>query len=748
MRTLMWATIGLTFACAGGAYGWWDQSWTLALICGALCLHTFLLRDKWKYFRQIAAVLLGLALGICWYQIYHRLHITPAVEQDGQVMTVTAIATDYSYDTAYGQAVEGRSYLGKREYRLLLYLDEEADLRPGDQIQGRFRLRTTLEGADGDYHRSQGIAFLAYPQGTVLCRKDAGTFWREYPAVIRRSLTDLIDRFFPQDTAFFAKALLLGDRSDVDYEANTDFKISGISHVIAVSGFHVSILFSLVYLATGKRRFLTGLIGIPVVVLFAAVAGFTPSITRACIMQILMMAALMLDREYDPSTALSFAVLVMLLADPLTVTSVSFQLSVACMAGIFLFSGRIKAWVDGFAIWGDTKGKKWKRRLRAGFSGGISMTLSSMFFTTPLVAWYFGTVSLVGILTNLLTLWVISLVFYGIMVVCLLALVWPWGAAALAWLVSWPVRYVLAVSGALASFPLAAVYTCSIYVAAWLVVCYVLIGVFLVFRERQPHVLICCVILSLGVSLLLSWLEPARDDLRMTVLDVGQGQCVLLQAQDKTYVIDCGGDSDTQAADQAAQTLLSMGIARLDGLIVTHYDRDHAGGVAYLLSRVPADRVFLPPASAEEELQRQILAACGDRGVLVTQDHTLTWGGNCLSIFAPVLSSTSNESGLSVLFEGEDHDILITGDMSALGEELLLRQKQIPDLEALVVGHHGSATSTGEALLAATRPEYAFISVGGDNPYGHPKQEVLDRLERYGCQICRTDISGTIIFRR
>jgi competence protein ComEC len=147
-----------------------------------------------------------------------------------------------------------------------------------------------------------------------------------------------VESAFPADTAAFAKALLLGDSSGLNYELDTAFKLSGIRHIIAVSGLHVSILFSLMYILAGKRKVLTALLGIPVLFLFAAVAGFSPSIVRACVMQVLMIVAMLLDKEYDPPTALSFAVLLMLAVNPSAVTSVSLQLSVGCMMGIFMFS--------------------------------------------------------------------------------------------------------------------------------------------------------------------------------------------------------------------------------------------------------------------------------------------------------------------------------------------------------------------------------------------------------------------------
>ena len=216
----------------------------------------------------------------------------------------------------------------------------------------------------------------------------------------------------------------------------------------------------------------------------------------------------------------------------------------------------------------------------------------------------------------------------------------------------------------------------------------------------------------------------------------------MVQLGQKNYLIDCGGDSDTDAADIAAETLLSQGIARLDGVIVTHYDRDHAGGISNLLSRIPADAVFLPDVPDEDE----IVAASGSE-FYVREDVSLQWEDNCLTVFAPVISASSNESGLSALFSGGGCDILITDDMSTFGEMLLLHEKRIPKLTALVAGHHGSKSSTGDKLLSATKPDYVLISVG-DNSYGHPHSDVLKRLEEYGCTVYRTDLDGTIVFGR
>lgn len=747
MRKLMWFTIGFAAACGICVYFGFHPA--LLAVAAVAFVAFFAAAFKWKAMKWPAVVFLGCLAASVFFLGYQAVYLKPAAEADGTKSVISAEVTDYSYETSYGGAVEATVRMNGRSYGALVYLDEYVHLIPGDRVEGLFRLRCSNGGQmDPTYHRGNGILLLCYPESEVNVLQTEQIPAKFYPVVLRRTLLAYIDDAFSSDTACFAKALLLGEKTDLPYEISTSFKISGISHIIAVSGLHVSILFAIVTLITGKRRVLMASIGIPVLLLFAAVAGFTPSVTRACLMQMLFLTAMLFNREYDPPTSLSFAALVMMIFNPFVITSASFQLSVGCMAGIFLFSRRITDWINGFPFWKDWKGKHLKVRFRNWISGGVGITLSAMFFTTPLVAYYFGAVSLIGILTNLLTLGPVSLCFYGTMAVCALSGIMPPVAQALAWCVSWIMRYIMVVAKLLASVPLAAVYTQSVFIVAWLVLCYVLILIFLCGKKRQSFILISCGVCGLCLALILSWAEPLLDDTRMTVLDVGQGQCLILQSGGRTFLVDCGGDRDTAAADLAADTLLSQGISRLDGVIVTHYDEDHAAGVGYLLSRVPADAVFLPASVDEDGILETILPHCGGKEVFVDRDMTLRWGDASLEIFAPILASSDNERGLCVLFGDENCDILITGDLSSLGEKVLLAEKEIPELTALVAGHHGSRHSTCTELLEATTPEYVFISAGENNYYNHPHPEVLARLAEAGCLVYRTDLQGTIIFRR
>jgi competence protein ComEC len=370
-----------------------------------------------------------------------------------------------------------------------------------------------------------------------------------------------------------------------------------------------------------------------------------------------------------------------------------------------------------------------------------------MVLTTPLSAWYFGAVSLIGIVTNLLTLWLINYIFLSLGILCGVSLLsFPlarFGARVLSWLI----RFVIGCAEVLASLPLSAVYTASAYIVAWLVFSYILLGIFLFSRRRKPVALICCCVIGLCLALMASWLEPMLDNVRLTVLDVGQGQSIILQCDAGVYLIDCGGDDDADAADKAAETLLSQGITRLDGIILTHADRDHAGAVANLLTRIPSDRLFLS-VTTDPEAAENLLQDFDGEVIWVDEEVTVSSGEEIISIIGPTFASESNENSLCVLFEGENCAILVTGDRGFLGEALLMRQKELPNVDVLIAGHHGSKYSTSEALLDAVRPEVVIISAGADNPYGHPAPELLERLEIYGCRIYRTDQNGTIIYRR
>ena len=747
MRKLMLFGIGFSLACLVGVY-FISGSWLLLLAAGCFAITIPLFFLKFRKLKIAAVIMLGLCIGSLWNWGFDRIYLSDARQYDGKTVQSQVEITDYSYETDYGIAADGKIFLAGRTYRVKLYIYDSQNLQPGDRVTGSFRLRYTADGGEKEptYHQGKGIFLLAYGREELQLSPTETIPAKYFPAKARRAILQQLDAIFPEDTLGFARALLLGDTSKLSYEVDSAFKTSGIRHVIAVSGLHVSILFSIIYLFGGRNRILGVVLGIPVLVAFAAIAGFTPSIVRACIMQALMLLSLLVDKEYDPPTALAFSALVMLAVNPLTITSVSFQLSLSCMVGIFLFSNRIHDYILSGKRKEAAKGKGIKARLLRWLVGSVSVTLGAMITTTPLCAYYFDSVSLVSILTNLMTLWVVSFIFYGILAACVAGAVWiPFGRV-IAGIVSWAIRYVVLVAKTLAKIPMAAVYTKSVYIVLWLILCYALLVVFLRSKKKYPWFLGGCMGVMLCVAVCASWLEPRLDPYRFTVLNVGQGQCLLLQSGSKVYMIDCGGDSPEQVADEAAATLLSYGITRLDGVILTHYDADHAAGTDYLLTRIGADKLYLPVTGDTEEMAHYA-QKYAQSIQWITDDTQLTDGRIKISLFPADATATGNESSMSVLCQVHKCDILITGDTNAAGERRLVEEQDLPDLEVLIVGHHGSKTATTLELLHATTPDVAVISVSAENNYGHPAKETLERLRLFGCSIFRTDEMGTVVIK-
>lgn len=747
MRKLMLFAIGFALACVIGVYfvsGYWLL--ILAAICLAAMIPLFCVRLRST--KIIAMLLAGCMAGFAWNWGFDSLYLSDARNYDGKTVQTQIEITDYGYETDYGMAADGKTTIAGKSYRVIVYLDEYITLQPGDRITGSFRLRYTANGGEKapTYHQGKGVFLLAYAKDGWQKTSMDHVPGRYFIASMRNRILTQIDQLFPADTLGFARALLLGESSKLSYEIDSDFQVSGIRHMIAVSGMHVSILFSLVYLFGGKHKVVGFVLGVPLLLAFAALAGFTPSIVRACIMQGLMLLSLLVNKEYDPPTALAFAGLTILAVNPLSITSVGFQLSVACMIGIFLFSRPIYEYLTKKKLLSNIKGKSLRPRLTRWFTHSVSITVSVLITTAPLCAYYFDMVSLVSIITNLLTMWVISFIFYGIVLACVAGAIWLPLGKVFAWLISWLMRYVMGIAHLLSKVPLGTVYTNSIYIVAWLILCYILLTIFFLTKKKCPGILLACVCTALSVAVAASWIEPRTDDFRFTVLDVGQGQCLILQCGNKTYMIDCGSDRPKAAADRAAATLESQGIHKLDGLILTHYDDDHANAAEYLLYRVPADTLYLP-VTGDEEGMTYFAELYDDQIQWITEDTQIAGKDHQIALYPAAADSTGNESSMCVLCQVDNCDILITGDRLQSGEKALLDAQELPDLEILVAGHHGSKKATGLELLKETKPDAVVISVSEDNRYGHPAQETLDRIVLFGCYIYRTDQMGTIIFK-
>lgn len=754
MRKLAWFAAAFSAAVFLAVYLLPEE---LLLPAGALCalgaLAGLALRGHCRLRFLLAGF--GLAAGLLWSGVYAGIALMPARALAGTEGEARATVADWPQETQRGSAVLVRLHPEEGlDVKTLLYLeDTEPDLRPGDQIRfsAQFRPADTLGGEPDYYYYAKGICLLAY-DGVILdrVRPEVPSPWW-WPAYVSKAMKDSVARCFPESASGLVSALITGDKSALDPGLYSALRRTGLAHVVAVSGLHVSFLAGVVAALLGTHRRRSAAVIVALLFFFAAVAGNTPSVLRAAFMQTMLLLAPLVDREDDRPTSLATVLMLLLVWDPYAAASVSLQLSFAAVAGIYLFTQPL---CDRWQAKLPDKPKGLAARLgckAAKFvTATLAVSLGAIAFTTPLVAYYFRSVSLIGPLANLLCLWAVSDAFLGGIVTAVAGIFLPGLASLLALPVSLPVWYLQWIAPKLSALPFAAVTTRSIYLKLWLGSVYALLLLYLLWRGERKRPLVP---LGLGVSTLCAALVfqaagVASGGLTVSVLDVGQGLSVALHTQGHTALVDCGGNSLNDPGELAADWFQSLGLSRIDLLVLTHYHQDHASGVPALLERMEVGTLVLPDVEEESPLRREIETLAEEKGIEVlriAEDARVELGDAQLRIYAPLGSGDTNEEGLSVLCTYGDFDALITGDMGADIEKRLVKYGDLPDTELLVVGHHGSKDATSEELLRAAKPELAAISVGR-NSYGHPADETLARLAAAGCEIYRTDWSGTVSF--
>ena len=717
----------------------WVAVVLFVLAVGGAIAVCYLPKLQGKYLRLIAV---GLALGLLWSFIYERWQIRSLEDMAGENKLIHLTAIEDGERTDYGTRVLCR-YEG---IRTLAYLDREDDRFPTVHVGDEILMTGTLEAAtieEDMYYISKDIGLIAYQDEEAVISPGEKTFGN-LPARLYSAVRMRILELFPEDTAPFALALLTGDTGRLTYGVRNRMSLVGVSHVVAVSGMHVSLICALVLnLCMGKKRIAAG-ICLGAIWFFGAMLGFSPSVTRAVIMNSVLLMAPLLKREYDSLTALGFALMILLLKNPFSVSSAGLQLSFASVGGIILLTNPVSQLLRGLFPQKVQK-KKLLWKLVTFVTTAVATTIGASLFTVPLSAYYFETVSLISVVSNVILLPVITLIFtIGYPLVILSYILYPvaqFGAQC----ISVPIRWVLQGVELLGRIPYGALYSRSIYVVLWLIATYILMVLVVAFKRGL-------LALALSVAMLVSvpFLQMIHvGDFTFTMLDVGQGQCIIAEVGTTAVIIDCGGSQEDASGENAARELLSKGRRQIDALALTHYDADHAGGVLQLMDRIHIERLYLPDISADDPLRALIVQQAEERNIpviWVTEDMRLNLDGGTMELFSPVTTKSEND-GMCLLLSAMDYDILVTGDLSTDGERELILTKPLPDLEILVAGHHGSAYSTGQELLEYTAPEELLISVGR-NSYGHPAPKVLERARDLDILIRRTDEEGTIRITR
>lgn len=723
--------------------------WTAAGVL-LLGLASLALGGRARLAARIAAA--GCAAGILWFSGYAALYLAPAEALAGRTLVLELELTGCPEEAPGGARCEAR--MDGLRGKIVFYGDQGLlSLEPGNRIltQAKCYSASTLSGEESGYYLSKGVFLRLYGSGELLdVREGNAGSWRYLPARLSRWVRERAEALYSPRTGGLIAALLTGERDGLGPQEYMDLSEAGLMHVTAVSGLHCGFLIALLGLLVFRRQKLTAFLGYPVLLFYMVMVGCTPSVVRSCVMAGFVLLAPLAGREGDTPTALSGALLAILLANPFAAASVSLQLSFAAVAGLLLPAPKIYA---GLTRLGPKKllgaaGTLWRF-----FSATTAASLGVMLTTAPLSAVYFGTVSLAAPLSNLLVLWMAPALFACALLATILGGAFP----ALAWLAmgpEWLGRYLLWAARLAAGIPGHSVYFTRPALWLWMAGTYALLALCLLVRGRRwkwgaALVLSAACLLAVKAA---PRMQVRNDRLTAVAVDVGQGAAMLFHSGNRTVLVDCGSLNSPRMAGQAvAVAMEEYGWDKLHCVVLTHYHEDHAGGLPWLLARVEAEEFLLPQLSGsdQEGLQQDVLALAEAHGAAVRYIETprsAALGEGVLTVYPPVSEGGINEMGLTVLCTAGEFDFLITGDMNASTEKKLTALYELPDVEVLLAGHHGSKGSTSQELLEAVTPEVGIISVG-QNRFGHPTQEAMDRMIQAGMELRRTDEEGNILIQ-
>lgn len=653
----------------------------------------------------------------------------------------------------------------------IVYTQENVRCRIGSRIEvtGTLEIPQTASNPgqfdQASYYGARGIGLFLY-DGHV--REQSGSYSRpgEAACALREALLLRLQTALSalsREDAGVLSAMLLGDRGDLDEETAALYKSGGISHVLAISGLHISMAGMALYCAC---RFVFGGFGLPaavsglVMIFYGWFTGGSVSTTRAVVMFLLYLLAQVLGREYDRWSALAFAGFFILVRQPLQLFQCGFQLTMLSVAGVET------ALMCQRRSYRRKKKSRLPKRVKS-LCETLRVSLTIQAFTLPCMLYWFCEYAPWGILMNLVVLPLMPVVLgfgaLGMAAACVLG-----GAAAF---LAGPAHAVLALYLALCravgNLPLGTV-ICGAP-KGWQMLLYGA-GLLLLLAGRGKR--IRRVLLLAGLCL---FFYPAasnggslaedvrarltgREYLKLTFLDVGQGDAIFLRAPDGTvWLIDGGSSTESRVGKyRLIPFLKNQGIGRVDYVIATHPDADHINGLSELFSDSEGIRIkclAVHPTALKEE-SGQALAAlaegAGARVVRIGRGDGFLNGSLTLACLWPEKDGASTEKNQNSLVFRLDYgsfSALLTGDLEGGVEEELVSSGTLSRVRLLKAGHHGSKNATSEALLSAVSPAVAVLSYGEGNRYGHPARETLERLEAAGVNCLRTAASGALTVR-
>lgn len=615
------------------------------------------------------------------------------------------------------------------------------------------------------YLERQGIlSVMRFPKVEVLAEGGGSPLYRALLHIKARS-REAIAVSLPEPHAALLTGILLGDSRGMPRELEDDFRETGMTHIIAISGFNIAVIIAMLDTLTAPLfpRRMAAMVMMVFIGLYAVLVGAGASVVRASLMGITYLIGIrLMGRPTLAMAGLFTAAVIMTAAQPDTLWDIGFQLSFAATLGLMLYAG------------------PWTRRLDRGAAaiftpqvrGRVSrlvgdvlvVTLAAQVLTLPLILYHFGRLSLASLPANVLVLPAQAGVMAAGGITMALGSIWP-PAGQLAGLVAWAfLHYTISTIRLLARLPAASVPLPLSFTGLLALYALVAAVTFLsasgkgirrsdssqAIPIRKITVAAAGLVLIVAIGFMVQ--RSARTDgrLRVAFLDVGQGDAIFIQTPNGRQMLIDGGHYPSDTLDQLGRQM-PFWDRSIDIIIATHPDADHVTGLVDVVGRYRVSQLITNGADeASDSAYAALLATAGERD---TPTHTARKGevirldeGVSIEILHAGGATAENRNDASVVARLSYGllTVLLTGDAETGAETAMLMEPNALDAVVLKAGHHGANTSSSEPFLAAVSPQVVIISAGRDNPYGHPHPAMLERVESVGAAVLRTDELGTI----
>lgn len=650
-------------------------------------------------------------------------------------------------------------------------------LQYGDKIEfsGKFLEPSSRRNYKGFYYKEYLKTLKIY--GNVkadkiqVIEKEKANLIFIFANKISIAIKQKIDLLLNEESASMVKGILLGDNSEIEEEIQENFKITNISHILAVSGMHVSYIVIAISLlgkfGIGKIRIKVSTIGI--LIFYMLITGFSPSVVRASFMGILMTGAGMVHRKNDIWTSISISIFLILIYNPFLISNIGLQFSYLGTIGIIIFNKNVLKVLKSIKI----KNRKWRYRfnrkvilLSNKIKEILSITISAQLAIFPVMIYHFNLFGTYFLLSNLLISAIIgSIIILSAFVISFSFAFYPIAKTG-SFMIEMLIRILITISN-LSNLPFSKIYfpTPNIII---IILYYILIVIFnyvynlynskklnitqirirnlialvkyKIFLNKKKYLQVTSICIL--VLIFYTWI-PKK--LNIYFIDVGQGDSTfIVTPKNKTVLIDGGGSSSNEY-DVGKSTLLpyilDRGYTKIDYIFISHFDQDHVGGILNILQELKVGKVVISKQGEDSENYQKFLKVIKEKNIKVlivkrgdkikienNLYFDILWPDNTL-----IKENILNNNSIVMKMYYNDFSILFTGDIEEIAEKKILEtykgEKIKLKADILKVAHHGSKTSTIKEFLEIVKPKIALIGVGKENNFGHPNEEILERLK-------------------